>query len=58
MIAYRAKQVSNPRPELEALIGQSIDPAKLLNDLQTKIGVDTALGLPAGPNSGLSAKLP
>jgi len=58
LVAYRAKQVSNPRPESEAMIGQSIDPAKLIDDLRTKIGVDTALGLPAGPNSGLSAKLP
>jgi hypothetical protein len=30
----------------------------LLDDLRTNVGVDTALGLPAGPNSGLSAMIP
>lgn len=57
VIVYRAKAVSVPRPESEALIGTSLDPTTLLNDLRTSIGVDTALGLPPGPNSGLSGKL-
>lgn len=55
---YRAKQVSRPRPESERLIGQQVDPQALLDDLRTNIGTDTALGLPAGPNSGLSVRLP
>lgn len=57
LIIYRAKETSNPRPESEAKIGAKIDPKILLEDLRIHLGVDTALGLPAGPNSGLSAKL-
>jgi hypothetical protein len=53
----RAKAVSNPRHESEAKIGTFVTPATLLNDLRANIGIDTALGLPAGPNSGLTAKL-
>lgn len=58
LIIYRAKVVSNPRAESEAKINSQIDPNNLLSDLRTNIGIDTALGLPAGPNSGLSVKLP
>jgi len=47
---YRAKQVSRPRSSSQAKIGQIIDPFKLLADLRNNPGVDTALGLPAGPN--------
>ena len=54
---YRAKQVSNPRIESEMMIGRIIDPSKLLDDLRTNIGVDTVLGLPCGPNSGLSIRI-
>lgn len=55
---YRAKAVSSPRSESQARIGSRIDPQALLDDLRTHPGVDTALKLPAGPNSGLSVKLP
>lgn len=55
---YRAKQVANPRPESVAKIGTRIDCQALLQDLRTHTGVDTALGLPPGPNSGLSARIP
>lgn len=58
LIIYRAKTVSNHRTESEAKIGTTVNPASLLNDLRNNIGIDTAFGLPAGPNSGLSAKLP
>jgi hypothetical protein len=54
---YRARHSENPRPESEMMIGKQISADKLLNDLRNSIGVDTALGLPAGPNSGLSVKL-
>lgn len=54
---YRARQSDNPRQESEAMIGKQIDAHKLLTDLQDNIGTDTALGLPPGPNSGLSVKL-
>jgi len=57
VIVYRARSSENPREESELLIGKSVDPSKLLKDLRTNIGIDTALGLPHGPNSGLSVKL-
>ncbi len=57
LTVYRARQSDNPRQESEIMIGSKVDPTKLLNDLRSSIGVDTALGLPAGPNSGLTVKL-
>lgn len=54
---YRARHSDNPRSESEMMIGKQVSADKLLNDLRNSIGVDTALGLPAGPNSGLSVKL-
>jgi hypothetical protein len=57
LVIYRAKPVSNPRPESELKIGQTVDPQRLLEDLRNNVGIDTALGIPAGPNSGLSVKL-
>ncbi len=54
---YRAKEVLNPRIESQKLIGKIVSPDKLLEDLRKNIGLDTALGLPKGPNSGLSGKL-
>jgi hypothetical protein len=55
---YRAKAVAAPRRESQMLIGEMVDPHTLLADLRTNTGVDTALGLPGGPNSGLSVRLP
>ena len=55
---YRAKAVLDPRPDSIARIGQRVDPKYLLDDLRVNPGVDTALGLPPGPNSGLSARIP
>ena len=57
IIIYRGRYSENPRSESEALIGLIFEPNQLLNDLRTNIGVDTALGLPPGPNSGLTAEL-
>ena len=54
---YRARHSDNPRAESEAMVGKTIDAQKLLRDLRKNIGTDTALGLPPGPNSGLSVKL-
>ncbi|MFA5361122.1 MAG: hypothetical protein WC290_01595 [archaeon] len=51
---YRGKEVSNPRSESEAMIGKQVSAKDLLNDLRVSTGVDTALGLPSGPNSGLT----
>jgi hypothetical protein len=58
LMIYRAKQVASPRPESQAKIGAKIDAQALLVDLRARPGVDPALGLPPGPNSGLSVKLP
>ncbi|MCJ7791157.1 MAG: hypothetical protein MUP49_01895 [Dehalococcoidia bacterium] len=55
---YRAKAVQNPRPQSQVLVGSKLKADKLLHDLRINIGVDTALGVPAGPNSGLSIRLP
>ncbi len=57
LVIYRAKQVDNPRPDSEAKIRKMVSAKTLLEDLRTHQGIDTALGLPAGPNSGLSVRL-
>jgi hypothetical protein len=54
---YRAKYVDTPRPESEVKIGALVDAQKLLEDLRTNPGVEPALGIPPGPNSGLSVQL-
>ncbi|MCL7988752.1 hypothetical protein M8998_12455 [Sphingobacterium sp. lm-10] len=54
---YRAKHAENPRSESEIMVGKQVNAEKLLNDLRNNIGVDTILGLPPGPNSGLSVRL-
>jgi hypothetical protein len=54
---YRARYSENPRAESEALVGQYFDSSKLLADLRNNIGIDTALGLPPGPNSGLTIEM-
>lgn len=52
----RGKQVTNPRSESEAMIGQAISAKQLLEDLRTSQGVEPSLGLPPGPNSGLTIR--
>jgi lysyl-tRNA synthetase class 2 len=58
LIVYRAKETKNPRSESERKVNTRVAPDKLLEDLRSHTGVDTALGLPPGPNSGLSVRLP
>ncbi|KIO37403.1 hypothetical protein [Shewanella sp. cp20] len=53
---YRGKAVQNARSASVAMIGRVINPAELLEDLRAN-PLDTALGLPPGPNSGLTIKL-
>lgn len=53
---YRGKQVVNPRAESNALIGRRLPAGQLLNSLRTGKGVEPALGLPPGANSGLTAR--
>lgn len=54
---YRGRYSANPRRESQALEGQRRPADALLEDLRTHIGVDGVLGLPPGPNSGLTGKL-
>ncbi len=54
---YRGKEAKNPRSESEAKIGTAVDPEALLADLRKSVGVEPALGLPSGPNSGLTVRL-
>lgn len=54
---YRARESANPRSASVALVGTAPSAAHLLEDLRSHIGIDTALGLPPGPNSGLSVHL-
>ncbi|KFF01106.1 hypothetical protein IX39_10950 [Chryseobacterium formosense] len=57
LIVYRARHSDKPRLDSEDKIGSEILPEDLLKDLRENIGIDTILGLPAGPNSGLSVRL-
>ena len=58
VVVYRAKEVMKPRRESELLIGARLNVSSLLQDIRIHPGVDTALRLPPGPNSGLSVRLP
>ena len=55
---YRGKPVRQPRPESVTMIGKRIPAQALLQDLRESPGVEPALGLPPGPNSGLTVRLP
>ena len=56
VIAYRAKQVQNPRSESIAIEGKSFNAEDILSDLRANVGTATASGFP-GPNSGMSVHL-
>lgn len=58
VVVYRARYSDNPRAESEAIIGKAFAPTELLNDLRNSIGVESSLGMPPGPNSGLTVRLP
>lgn len=55
---YRGKAVANPRPDSNAKLGLRLHAQQLLNDLRTSQGVEPALKLPPGPNSGLTVRRP
>jgi len=57
VVVYRGKEVQQPRAESQAMIGKKIDATVLLEDLRNSPGVEPALGLPPGPNSGLTVHL-
>lgn len=60
LIVYRGKAVAQPRPESEAKIGTSVAVAVLLEALRKNdfVTIESALGVPGGPNSGLTCRLP
>jgi hypothetical protein len=58
LVVYRAKEVERPRPDSEEKLGTHVDPQAILEDLRTSPGVEPTLGLPPGPNSGLTLKIP
>lgn len=49
---YRAKAVAEPRPASQMKIGLMVDPVAILDDLRKTQGLEPALGLPPGPNTG------
>lgn len=55
---YRAKAVAEPRPGSNEKIGLRVNPADILDDLRRTTGVEPLLGLPPGPNSGLTLRIP
>jgi len=59
LVVYRAKPAQNPRPESEARVETTLPPEDLLADLRSHTGDEVpSLGVPSGPNSGLSVRLP
>lgn len=59
LIVYRAKPVSQPRPASEERVETTVSAAALLDDLRAHVGEEPGtLGVPGGPNSGLSVRLP
>jgi hypothetical protein len=58
VVVYRARPVEDPRPASEPLVETTVDPAALLQDLRAHPDEEPELGVPAGPNSGLSVHLP
>jgi hypothetical protein len=58
VIVYRARPAESPRPRSEELIETAVSPAELLDDLRQHTGEEPKMGIPAGPNSGISIHLP
>jgi len=60
LVVYRGKYVANPRPESEIKIGTSMLVDVLLAMLRSNdfVSIDACMGVPSGPNSGLTCKLP
>lgn len=60
LIVYRGKHVHQPRPESELKIGAAISVDILLTTLRSNdfVTIENVLGVPGGPNSGLTCRLP
>jgi hypothetical protein len=55
---YRAKEVHHERGSSRAKIGDRFSPQSLLADLTAPFNTRTESGMPPGPNSGLSLRIP
>jgi hypothetical protein len=55
---YRAKEVFQERSSSNAKIGDRFSPQILLADLKAPFNTRTMSGMPTGPNSGLSLRIP
>jgi hypothetical protein len=59
VVVYRARPVDTPREESEERLETTVDAAALLEDLRRNTGADRPeMGIPSGPNSGISVYLP
>ncbi len=58
LTVYRAETVGEQRLGSSAMVRSQINPQELLTDLRENVGRNTRLGIPGGPNSGISVKLP
>jgi hypothetical protein len=58
LVVVRARPVQQPRPQSEALLETTLNPTEILEDLRSHPGESPRLGVPAGPGSGLSVRLP
>jgi hypothetical protein len=59
LVVYRAKEVAQERPQSVTLIGTKVNPKELLDDLRVDISLrGKRFGIPGGPNSGISVRLP
>lgn len=56
LVVYRAKEVANPRPESERMIGTTLDAAEVLQVLRDTLGVEPAINIPL-PNTGVTVSL-
>lgn len=55
---YRGKMVARPQIESESPIGRMFPALRILKDLRANIGLETIMGIPGGPNSGITVRLP
>ena len=58
LIVIRAKAVTHPRAQSEALVETTLNPSDVLEDLRQHPGEASRLGVPAGDGSGLTVRLP